>query len=325
MMTKPSATLIGVFVLGAIALIIAGVLFFGSGKFAEERIPLVSFFHGSVAGLRVGAPVTFRGVRVGEVKSVGIRFNPDTGASIIQVNMELIPGTVTVYGAPPTARDEDMVPALVQRGLAAQLVVESFLTKLLYVDLDFRPGAQALRSGEATTVPEVPTVPSDLEAITKKLEQVDIAAFLAAFERTLASVDGILNSPEVRQTIKELPRVAADLRHTLNTIDREVISVSGTGRGAIASTAADLQRTLASVRRLAENLDRETASTLTAARGTLKSATATFDGTSVLVDPHGRTVIQVQRAVDDLAAAAARLRNFAERVDRDPGVLVRGR
>jgi paraquat-inducible protein B len=92
--TKPSATLVGAFVLGALALIVAGVLFFGAGGFAKARIPLVSFFHGSVAGLRVGAPVTFRGVRVGEVKSIGIRLQSDTGDSIIQVNMELLPGMV---------------------------------------------------------------------------------------------------------------------------------------------------------------------------------------------------------------------------------------
>jgi paraquat-inducible protein B len=48
------------------ALIVAAVLFFGSGSIAEKRLPMVSFFHGSVAGLRVGAPVTFRGVRIGE-------------------------------------------------------------------------------------------------------------------------------------------------------------------------------------------------------------------------------------------------------------------
>ena len=322
-MSKPSATLIGAFVLGAIALIVAGVLFFGSGAFVEKRIPFVSFFAGSVAGLQVGAAVTFRGVRVGQVKAVGIRVNPDT-SSITQVNMELLPGTVTFYGA-PAPYDENMVPTLVQRGLTAQLVMQNFVTKLLNVDLDLRPGVRASRLGLSTTEPEVPTVPSEFEAITKRLEAIDIPAALAAVEHTLASVNGILESPEFKQTVKELPGLVGALRHTLNTVDREVAGLSGTGREQIASSAADLRKTLAAVQTLAANLDRESASTLSAARGTFERADTTLDGANVLLDPRGRTVVQVQRAVDDLAVAAARLRNVAERVDRDPSILIRGR
>ena len=323
-MTKPSATLVGVFVLGAIALIVAAVLFFGGGVLLEKRIPIVSFFRGSVAGLKVGAPVTFRGVPVGEVKSIGIRVNPDTSRSIIQVNMELLPETVAVYGA-REPYEEKMVPGLVQRGLTAQLVQQSFVTGLLNVDLDFRPGVQASRLGERTAVTEVPTVPSHLEAITRKLEAVDIAAVLEAAQRTLTSLNGILTSPELRQTIKQLPDLASELRQTLRTIDREVATLSGAGREALARSSGALQKTLASVQTLAVNLDREAARTLTAIRGTFKGASTTVEGTNVLLDPRGRTVIQVQRAVDDLAATAAHLRDLAERVDRDPAILIRGR
>jgi paraquat-inducible protein B len=324
-MKRPSATLIGAFVLGGIALIVAAVLFFGSGSIAEKRLPMVSFFHGSVAGLRVGAPVTFRGVRIGEVKSMGIRLNPETGSYIIQVNMELLTGTVRMYGGSLPSADEKLIPGLVERGLTAQLVQESFVTKLLDVDLEFRPGAKGSRSGERTSAPEVPTVPSDWENFTKKFEEVDIAKVLAAVEQTFGSVNAILNSPQVKQTIDELPQLAGALHHTLNTIDHEVASLSGTGREAITSSAADLHKTLASVQTLSADLDREAVSTLATVRGTFKSANTTIDGTNVLLDPRGRTVIQIQRAIDDLAVASARLRNFSERIDRDPTVLVRGR
>jgi paraquat-inducible protein B len=319
-MTKPSATLIGVFVLGAIALTVAGVLFFGSGALTEKRIPMVSFFHGSVAGLRVGAPVTFRGVRVGEVKSIAIRFDAETGASIIEVNMELLPDTVTVYGAPPPP-NETAVPELVRRGMTARLVLESFVTRLLNVDLDFRPGARVSRLGGTTVAPEVPTVPGDWEGIAKQLQETDIAAVLAGVQRTLASVDAILTRPEVKQTIEQLPLLVSDLRRTVNTIEREATGLSRQGR----ATLANVDSTLASVQTLIADLDREATSTLAAARGTFESASTTVDEANALLDPRGRTMMQVQRTIDDLAAAAARLRSFAERVDRDPSVLVRGR
>ena len=122
-------------------------------------------------------------------------------------------------------------------------------------------------------------------------------------------MDGILNSPEVKQTIDELPRMVVAFRQTLSTIDREVTSLSGTGRTAIVSTTADLHRTLAAVEKLAGNLDQETASTLAEARGTLADARGTFksagtalEGANIVLDPRGRSMIQIQRAVDDLAA-----------------------
>jgi paraquat-inducible protein B len=331
-MRAPSATLVGAFVLGALALVVAGVLFFGRGSFTEQRIPLVSFFYRSVAGLKVGAPVTFRGVRVGEVKAIGIRVNPETGSYIIQVDMELATGAVRLYGGDLPRADEKLIPTLVQRGLTAQLVVESFVTKMLDIDLDFRPGVKATRLGEATSAPEVPTVTGDWEGIAQKLQEVDIASTLNAVQRTLATMEGILNSPEVKQSIVELPRAMAAFRQTLSTIDREVISLSGTGRATLQTTSTDLHRTLAAVEQLAGTLNRESMTTLAEARNTLAEARGTFkslgttvEGANALLDPRGRTVTQIQHSIDDLAATAARLRRFTERVDRDPSVLVRGR
>ena len=327
-MRKPSATLVGVFVLGAIALIVAGVLFFGAGAVPKKRIPMVSFFEGSVAGLRVGAPVTYRGVRVGEVRAIEVRFNPQEHVTVIRVRMELFPETVALAGGGPPPADEELVPDLVRRGLTARLVLESFVTRLLNVDLDFRLGAQVSRLGEPGPVPEVPTVPGDWEALAKQLQEVDIAATLRSVQETLASANAILTSPEVKQTVRELPLLVADLRRTVNsaertvnTIDREVTVLSREARAAIAS----LDKTLTAAQTLIADLDREATSTLVTARGTFETAQTTLGEANALLDPRGRTMMQVQRAVDDVAVAAGRLRNFAERVDRDPSVLVRGR
>ena len=321
-MKRPSATLIGIFVLGALALIVAAILFFGGGAVFKQRFTAVSYFPGSVAGLQIGAPVTFRGVRVGQVKSIGIRIDPDPTHSIVQVNMELVPEAVQRHGNSGT---QEALPALVERGLTAQLVLQSLVTGMLQVELDFRPGVKALRLGETLDLPEIPTVPSPFQALTDQLQTLDIATAVAALQRTLASMDALLTSPALKQTIDGLPALLADLRQTVKTVDREVHSFSATGQRSISETAASLQSTLASVQKLAENLDREAASTLTVARGTLQNADTAVDGIKVLVDPRGQTVTDLQDALGDLAATAARLRDLSERVDRDPSVLIRGR
>ena len=321
-MKRPSATLIGIFVLGAFALITAAILFFGGGAVFKQRFTAVSYFPGTVAGLQIGAPVTFRGVRVGQVKSIGIRIDPDPTHSIVQVNMELVPEAVQRHGNSGT---QEELPALVERGLTAQLVLQSLVTGMLQVELDFRPGVKALRLGETLDLPEIPTVPSPFQALTDQLQTLDIATAVAALQRTLASMDALLTSPALKQTIDGLPALLVDLRQTVKTVDREVHSFSATGQRSISETAASLQSTLASVKKLADNLDREAASTLTVARGTLQNADTAVDGIKVLVDPRGQTVTDLQDALGDLAATAGRLRDLSERVDRDPSVLIRGR
>ena len=300
-MSRPNPVVIGAFVLGAITLAVAALLFFGGGVLREKRMAVVSFFDGSVAGLRVGAPVTFRGVPVGEVKSLGVRLDPKTGRSIIQVNMELVPGMLTVYGQAMPDRDT-FVTSLVSEGLTAQLVKQSFVTGLLSVELAFRPAAEVSRLGDGS-LPEVPTVPGDLEGLAKQLQTVDIVATVESLQRTLASAEALLNNPGLRGGLDQLPEVMSSLKRTLDTTEREV-----------KASSAAVQKTL-----------EKTDATLEKADATLEKTDATLEAAHALVDPRGHNAIQVQRTLDDLAATSARLRNLAERVDRDPSVLIRGR
>lgn len=311
-MSKPSATLTGGFVIAALALIVAGILFFGRDSFGERRIPMVAFFDSSVAGLQVGAPVTFRGVRVGEVKAVGLRVNPATKRTIVQVDMFFVPQMVALYGA-PLPPGEDIVGVLVGSGLTAQLAMQSFVTGMLNVDLAFRPGAEVSRFGDPS-LPEVPTLPSHLEALTRQLQTLDVGALVQSLKRAADSADALLSSPGLKQGADDLPRTLAAFRRSMDTIDREVRASSGA-----------LQQTLASVRTLSAGTGQEVSATAAALRETLERADAALESARALLDPRGPEATEMRRAIEDLAATTARLRNFAERVDRDPSVLLKGR
>ena len=66
MSKKTNPKLVGVFVIGAIVLVITGILAFGGLQYFSSKIKFVAFFPGaSLSGLDVGSPVTFRGVKVG--------------------------------------------------------------------------------------------------------------------------------------------------------------------------------------------------------------------------------------------------------------------
>ena len=323
-MKQTQATLVGAFVLGALALAVAAVLLFAGSALSRQRVAIVSYFPGSVAGLRVGAAVTYRGVHVGEVKAIALRVLPNSNNSLVQVDMQLVPDAVKMYGM-EAGSTREMLPVLVRHGLSAQLVMESFVTGQLQVDLDFRPGATARPHAGGSGVTEIPTVPSPFQALTHQLEGIDIAGTVATLQRTLTLAEGILGSPGVQTSVQQLPALVADMRNTLQVVQREVHAVSGSSQQALVQSSASLQGALTAVQSLAQTLEHEGTGTLTATRRAAESATTAMEGASALLDPHGDTVRQLQDAIDDFAATAARMRNVAERVDRDPAVLVRGR
>jgi len=79
MAKQANKTMIGLFVLGAIVLLVAGLVTLGSGRYFKETHRYVTFFDGSVKGLAVGAPVMFRGVSIGKVVDFAMYFKRAMG------------------------------------------------------------------------------------------------------------------------------------------------------------------------------------------------------------------------------------------------------
>lgn len=94
-MKKTSATLIGIFVLGAVALVIFGIVALGAGRFFVKHPTFVMYFRGSAKGLSDGALVVFKGVRVGKVTDIGLQYNPGTKSVLIVVLAQIDLGTIT--------------------------------------------------------------------------------------------------------------------------------------------------------------------------------------------------------------------------------------
>lgn len=123
MSKRPSAAMIGAFVLGAIGLAVLSVVLFGSGRLFRETVPFVLSFSGSVNGLNVGAPVKFKGVEIGSVTDVRLTLGEGTAAPVtrIPVLIEIDQDKVESQGSRADLWDPAVVKALIDAGLRGQL------------------------------------------------------------------------------------------------------------------------------------------------------------------------------------------------------------
>ena len=197
MASQAKKTMIGAFVIGAVALAAAGITVFGSGKFFQKRLTFVMFFSGSITGLSVGSPVEFRGVRVGQVTKIAAVFDPKTLSITIPVYVEVDPKTLVVSGSEDAwsvLAAHNLYEPLLEKGLKAQLDIESFITRQLYINMDFYPDSPTKLLGLDSQVPEIPTIPSLQDQIVHTLQKLP--------EKIMNVTDGIerlVNSPAAQE------------------------------------------------------------------------------------------------------------------------------
>jgi len=313
---RANPAIVGAFVLGAIALMVVAVIVLGSGRLFEKRYAYVLFFQGNVNGLRVGAAVKFKGVEVGLVTRILLNIKGQTQALEsgirIPVIIELPERRLLGEGA-SDVEDPNIMTNMINRGLRGQLSMESFVTGVLYVDLDFQPGTPiklVLPPGTNTPYQEIPTVPTPLEQaqsaatmLIAQLEEVDFQKLSETVRQTFQSISGLVTSPQLKAAVENLARTeesinqaALGIRQTTLKLDKEIGPLT---TSLLASSQA------ASI-------------ALNQARATLASIQDSFGPDSPLVYQTGKTM-------QDLDDAARSMNQLATYLQRNPSAPVRGR
>lgn len=215
MSKKINKAAIGAFVVGAVALLLIGILTFGSGLFLKRTSKYVLFFDGSIKGLSVGAPVIFRGVKVGTVRDISLVYEQKTGAVLIPVVIEV--DLSRVKGAPQRWGYSDY-KLLTERGLQARLEIQSFVTGQLMIAFDFYPDKPAKLRGLMKEYPELPTVPISPD-IFKIVEEIPLKEISENLVDAVAGINKLVNSEELQEsfselknTLKEVTQAARSLR-----------------------------------------------------------------------------------------------------------------
>ena len=211
MSKKANPTVIGAFVVGAIAILIVLILLLSGNLFSRKTsVEAIMYFEGSVTGLNVGAPVKFRGVKIGTVTDIKLIF--DQAKNIIQVPViaEIDRSSYLVKLEDKTVKASEVLldtKKFAEQGLHAQLKLNSILTGQLFIELEFAPGSQFKYRGDGK-MREIPTSTTAIQEITKTLEEYPIHEVLNNIASTMDSIDKIVSDPVILETVHSIKQTS---------------------------------------------------------------------------------------------------------------------
>lgn len=263
-----------------------------------RQLNYVVYFDSSVRGLTSGAPVEFRGIRVGAVRDIRLELDPEGATYRIPVEIEIEAERMLDASTIAEHAPEAVIARLVERGLRARLQTGSLLTGQLFVELNMHPDTEiVLRGDGAAPYTELPTIPGAVETITRtmenlvaQLEDVELDAIAENLLGTLEGTNALANAPELEALLQNLSHSTAALQMILEQVG-----------------AADMETTLRH------------------AQGALAELEQTLAVTHEALGPHGTLRYQTSSMLDELEATARAVRQLVETLERKPEAIIFGR
>lgn len=342
---KASKTLIGAFVVGAVILVVAGLMIFGGGKFMKKTQEFVCFFEGSVKGLNVGAPVLVGGVKIGAVKSITIEYNQKTLTFYVPVVIEAQLDKIRLIKGKRVPLDE-MLPLLIKKGLRAQLNMGSLITGQLIIELDYYPNTPAKLVGLNKEYPEIPTIPSTFQAIFETLKKLPLEETLKNLISAIKTFENILKSPEIPEILKSANLALADVRNLIKDVDSRVGPLGDALDGTVAEYKKiatnvnekvgpmmnNVDHTVEDARKLVQNMDKKVETLAVKIAQGLEASHAAMDqareALKMLESRLGKDsplLNQFENTLREFSEMARSIRSLANYLSRHPEALLRGK
>ena len=340
-----SKTLIGAFVVGAVVLIVAGLMVFGGGKFMKKTQDFVLFFKGSVKGLSVGAPVLVGGVKIGAVKSINLEYNPKTLIFYVPVIIETEPNKIRLIKGKRLPMDK-MIPLLIERGLRAQLTMGSLITGQLIIELDYFPNTPVELVGLNSEYHEIPTIPSTFQAIFDTLKNLPIKETMERLISAVKAFEEILQSPEIPEILHTANLALADARKLINDVDSRVAPLADSVDDTLAEykkiathvneqvdpLMENANETVKDARQLVNNMDKKLetvavkiAQGLEASHKAMDQARETLEVLQSQLGKDSPLLNQLDSTLREFSEMARAIRSLANYLSRHPEALLRGK
>ena len=331
MKSKISPTAIGIFIAGAIVIIFASVILFGSGKLFRQTKTMLLTFREPVTGLDAGAPVKLMGVNIGTVSDVSLGVGGTNNSMLINVLIELDRKQIKEVFSHDAVHldDRDLFETTIQeRGLRGRLDVLSMLSGQLYIALDFysgQPGFQLSQESEHGYW-EIPTLPStkremmqSLVTSLHNLTELDFKGLSSELKGLLGDVRSDLARINIGQINTNLVRILDETQSLLANPE-------------LSTAITNLNQTLGQLDQLAGKLNQNINPLLADAGASLKKAGAMLDeGIQTLralktqVEPSGDLSRELIQTLDQAGQALNALRQLVGQIERNPSSLITGK
>jgi paraquat-inducible protein B len=313
-------TVIGAFVVGAVILAVTAALLLGTGDLFVQKPRFVLYFRGSVKGLNVGSPVNFRGVNIGTVINVQLVMG-ESGSDIrIPVTIEINPANFVrseqMIGQMNESRKKKLAE-LIDAGMRAQLQLQSLLTGQLFIQLDFYPGTRVDLVGD-DRYPEIPTIPTPIEKITRKLEDFPVEQVMNNIISTSEGLNKLVNSQELHQSIQSVSEILKNIDRLVKSqeLQKSITSLHG--------ALDDLGALARKLDKQVEPLGSEVHATLNETRLAMSQARGTLEAAQQLVSDQ-KMLYAIDNALAEITAAARSVRDLTDFLERQPQSILRGK
>lgn len=209
----------------------------------RTSVPYLLLFSGSARGLNEGAPVEFRGVRIGTVNGVSFRYLPNNPERRVPVLIQIDPSFITNLPTDNTEAAENFVAEAVSNGMRASLKTGNLLTGQMYIDLDFQKDAPPATVAEVDGYRVIPTTSGGLGELQDKATALLDKLAALPLDDTVRNATAALES--VKSMSESLSKTAAGF-NAESPVYRQ-----------LTSTMRELDDTLRSVRALADTLEQK--------------------------------------------------------------------
>jgi len=264
-----------------------------------KKVNFVLFFDSSVRGLSIGAPVEFKGIKIGSVLDIRLEYDKNNTSFSIPVLIEVEPERIIEHDTQEVDNTDETLLNMAKTGLRARLQTGSLITGQLFVELDMFPESPVVMRGDGTSrYPELPTIEAaNFDAITKSVQNLVAKLDGIKFDKignellgTLQGTNRIVNSPEIEGTVQDLEKAMASLRSILKKVDGSNIK---------------------------EAID--------AAHVALDKLGTTLTLTNKILKPNSPLQYSVIQLSDELQETARSIRALVETLERNPQSLIFGK
>ena len=326
MKRKRNTLYLGLFVLMALGLLILLIMSIGGRSMFTQQARYTLFFDKSVKGLNVGSPIMFRGVRIGQVKTIQFASSQklDNGTLYwpIEVGVEIDPHSLDIGKGDKFSNDSLMAKTtrdsllifkgqeLVDKwldkmvrdyGLCAQLQSLSFLTGQLYIELDFFQGADITESEQKNLEKHI--IPTRISAFERMFLSLNRKEQTDVFNAAVMQVSEFISSGKGKNTLDNLCNTADNLNAISTTVRDAIDDLKNNSKG----TAFSVMTVVAGAHNALVNLNKLLETVNAAAPGIIDDAKGTVANLNKKIDSIGG---QAEKLVNELQSLTSRINDF---------------